>query len=205
MIFMPLSPNNPLISLDLTQPVWDRFFCVAPLVIIGTKEEVGGYDLAPKHMAMPLGWENYFGFVCTPHHRTYQNIQRDKTFTVSFPKPDQILLASLCAAPRCDNQTKPSLLALPTFRASTIDGVLLEQGYLFLECELDRIIDGFGENSLIVGKIIAAQVQESALRGCDRDDQDILLDVPLLVYLDPGRYATINHSFSFPFPAGFKR
>ncbi|HAC62869.1 MAG TPA: hypothetical protein DCF68_04865 [Cyanothece sp. UBA12306] len=194
-----------LINLDLNQCLWDRFFCVSPLVIIGTKEVDGGYDLAPKHLAMPLGWENYFGFICTPRHHTYQNIQREGVFTVSFPQPDQILLASLAATPRCDNETKPALAALPTLKASVIDGVLLQQGYLFFECQLDRIIDGFGENSLIVGQIIAAQVLESALRRSDRDDQDILLEVPLLVYLNPGRYTIVEQNFSFPFPTGFKR
>ncbi|MEA5534716.1 flavin reductase [Crocosphaera sp. XPORK-15E] len=197
--------SDRLINLDLNKPLWDRFFSVAPLVIIGTKEADGSYDLAPKHLAMPFGWDNYFGFICTPRHGTYQNIRREKAFTVSFPQPDQVLFASLAAAPRCDHDHKPSLSVLPTFPASTVDGVLLQQGYLFLECQLDRIIDGFGENSLIVGKIAAAQVQTAALRRCDRDDQDILLDVPLLVYLSPGRYTTINHSFSFPFHAGFKR
>ena len=86
-----------------------------------------------------------------------------------------------------------------------MDGVLLKRGYLFLECQLDRIIDGFGKNSLIVGKIVAAQVQASALRRTDRDDQDILLDVPLLAYLSPGRYTVVDQSYSFPFPTGFKR
>ena len=198
-------PRDRLINLDLNQPLWDRFFCVSPLVIIGTKEADGSYDLAPKHLAMPLGWDNYFGFVCTPRHHTYQNIEREGAFTVSFPQPDQVLLASLAATPRCDNQTKPALAALPTLKASVIDGILLQQGYLFLECQLDRIIDGFGENSLIVGQVIAAQVIESALRRSDRDDQDILLEVPLLVYLPPGRYTTVKQSFSFPFHAGFKR
>ncbi len=194
-----------LVSLDLNQPLWDRFFTVAPLIIVGSKEADGKYDLAPKHMAMPLGWDNYFGFICTPSHNTYQNIRREKAFTVSFPQPEQILLTSLAAAPRSENQEKLSLSILPTFPASNIDGVYLEHSYLFLECQLDRIIDGFADNSLIVGKITAAQVNEGALRRCDRDDQDVLLQVPLLVYLSPGRYSIVDQSFSFPFHAGFHR
>ena len=65
-------------SHDIQQPIWDRFFSVSPLIIVGSKEskETEGYDLAPKHMATSLGWDNYFGFVCTPRHKTYQNIQK---------------------------------------------------------------------------------------------------------------------------------
>jgi hypothetical protein len=39
----------------------------------------------------------------------------------------------------------------------------------------------------------------------ERDEQDIIHDSPLLAYLNPGRYASIDESRSFPFPAGFMR
>lgn len=196
---------NKLVSLDVNQPLWERFFYVSPLIVVGSREDNGSYNLAPKHMTMPLGGENYFGFICTPKHRTYSNIQHSQTFTVSFPRPEQVILASLSATPRCDDDSKPALAALPTFPASKVDGIFLKDGYLFLECELDRIIDGFGENSLIAGKIVAVQVQEDAMRMCDRDDQDLLFKSPLLAYLSPGRYTTINQSYSFPFYKEFKQ
>jgi len=202
---MSQSICNSMVRLDLSQPIWDSFFLVAPLVIIGTRERLGGYDLAPKHMAMPLGWDNYFGFVCTPSHHTYHNIEREKAFTVSFPHPEQIILTSLSATPRCEDDTKPSLTAVPTVPASVIDGVLLQHSYLWLECALDRIMDGFGKNSLIAGKIVAAQVQEQAQRLSDEDDQDVLIHSPLLAYLSPGRYTKIESSAAFPFHIGFKR
>ena len=194
-----------LVALETDQPIWDRFFTVAPLVVIGSRESTGDFDLAPKHMATPLSWENYFGFVCTPKHGTYQNIKREEVFTVSFPNPDQVLLTSLSAAPRCDDDSKPSLEMLSTIAATEIDGVFLEDSYLFLECRLDRIVDGFGDNSLIAGRVVAAQVSESALRTYDRDDQDVLHNSPLMAYLPPGRYASIDNTFSYPFPKGFTR
>ena len=199
------STSTSLVELDPARAIWDRFFCVAPLVVVGTCEPDGSYDLAPKHMAMPLGWDNYFGFICTPRHRTYSNARRAGCFTVSFPNPDQVVLASLSAAPRCDRGDKPALAALPTIPANVIDGVFLADAYLYLECELDRIVDGFGENSLIAGKIVAARVREEALRSRDRDDADLLARSPLLAYLPPNRYSRIDSSFSFPFHAGFQR
>jgi hypothetical protein len=110
-------------TLETDLPIWERFFTVAPLVLIGTKEK-DGYDLAPKHMATPMGWENYFGFVCAPRHRTYQNIKHERVFTVSYPRPTQLVLTSLAAASRCGDDAKPSLLALPTFPASQVVGVI---------------------------------------------------------------------------------
>ncbi|MGE0826249.1 MAG: flavin reductase [Candidatus Binatia bacterium] len=191
-------------TLDVDLPIWERFFTVAPLVLIGTKE-ADGYDLAPKHMVSPLGWDNYFAFVCAPRHRTQQNIQQERSFTVSYPRPSQLVLASLAAAPRCGDDEKPSLLALPTFPASQVDGVFVSDAYLFLECTLERIVDGFGDNSLIVGRIVAAHAHDDALRTSDRDDQDVISQAPLLAYLSPGRIARIAESFSFPFPLDFKR
>ena len=96
---------------------------VFPLVIVGTREADGGHDLAPKHMAMPMSWENHYGFVCAPTHRTYQNIVRDRAFTVSLPTPEQVLQASLAAAPRATDGSKHSLAALSTVPATMIDGV----------------------------------------------------------------------------------
>ncbi len=194
-----------LIELDVSQPVWDRFFWLAPLVLIGTRETDGSHDLAPKHMAIPMGWENYYGFVCTPRHHTYSNIKRDGVFTVSYPRPSQLVLTSLAASPRVSGDEKPALGALPVFPASSVDGVLVEGCYLYLECELDRIIDDFGVNSLIVGRIVAARVAQDAERVDDLEDQDLIHDSPLLAYLHPGRFAAIDQSLSFPFPAGMKK
>lgn len=197
--------RNNLVKLPHDAPVWERVFTVNPLVLVGTKERDGGYDLAPKHMAFPMGWENYFGFVCTPRHGTYHNARREGVFTVTYPRPTQVVLASLAASGRERGGEKPSVHALPTFPAGAVDGVLVEDGYLYLECALDRIVDDFGENSLISGRILAAQVSEDYLRVSDRDDSDLISESPLLAYLNPGRYARVGESDSFPFPVDFSR
>ncbi|MGH2984615.1 MAG: flavin reductase family protein [Solirubrobacterales bacterium] len=185
-------------------PIWGRFFTIAPLVIVGTREG-DGHDLAPKHMAMPLGWDNYFCFVCSPEHATQSNAERTGEFTVSFPRPGQIVETSLAAAPREEDSSKPSLAAVPTFPAREVDGVLVRDAYLWLECELERIIDGFGSNTLIIGRVVAASVDERALRASDADDADLIREEPLLAYISPGRFARVSESFSFPFHANFKR
>ena len=192
--------SDDLVSLEVEPALWDRFFTVSPLVLVGTKEENGDFDLAPKHMAFPLGWEGYFGFVCTPDHMTYWNAKREDCFTVSYPRPGQEMLTSLAASPR-DRETecKPSLRALPTFPAPTIDGVFFADAYLFFECELVRILDEFGANSLIVGRIVAAHARSDALRHSDTDDQQLILESPLLAYLHPGRFSRIRETVAFPF------
>ncbi len=194
-----------LISLDVHLPIWERFFTIAPLVVIGTKEG-NGYDLAPKHMVTPLGFKNYFGFVCTPRHGTYQNIRREKEFTVSFPKPEQIITTSLSAAPRNEqiSKSKGVIASLPIAKAITMDAPLIKDAYLYFECSLYRFIDGFDDYSLITGTIDAAHVHKDYLRVSDGDEQEQLKRNPLLAYIAQGRFAEIKASYNFPFPKGFK-
>jgi flavin reductase (DIM6/NTAB) family NADH-FMN oxidoreductase RutF len=178
---------------------------VAPLVVIGSRQPDGTFDLAPKHMATPFGWQNYYGFVCTPRHATYQNIQRERQFTVSFPRPTQVVTSSLAASPRCEDASKPLLALLATHPATTVDGVFVRDCALVLECTLHSITDGFGANSLIVGQIVAAAVDEEYLRVSERDEGEQVFASPLLAYVSPGRYAEIRQTAQFPFPKGFAR
>ena len=194
-----------IVELDTTRPVWERCFTVAPLVLIGTRDEDGSLDLAPKHMVSPMGWQNYFGFICSPSHHTYANIERTGEFTVSYPKPSQVLFASLAASPRPAGEPKTVLQTFATFPASQIDGEFIEDAYLFFECRHFKTVDGFGENCLITGEIIAAYVDKRFLRAYEMDDQELIHDSPLFVYLPPGRFASITCSNAFPFPADMKR
>ncbi|MCG8371369.1 MAG: flavin reductase [Proteobacteria bacterium] len=197
-------PGN-IVTVDTTVPVWERFFTVAPLVLIGTRDADGSLDLAPKHMVTPMGWQNYFGFVCTPRHNTCSNIDRSGVFTVSYPKPSQVLVASLAASPRCEHGEKPVIDYLDTFPATEIDGGFAADGYLYFECRHYKTIDGFGENCLVTGEIVAAHVDDACLRRSETDDQETIHDSPLFAYLAPGRFATIDRSNAFPFPESMKR
>lgn len=200
-----MAASDGLVRLGAEHPVWDRFFQVSPLVVVGTKEADGTFDLAPKHMVTALGWGNHFGFVCTPSHATYVNARREGAFTVSFPRPSQVLSASLAAAPRCEGSSKPSLDLLETRPATVVDGVLLEDAYLHLECRTERIVDGFGDNSLIAGEIVEALVSEASIRRSDADDRELLIHAPLLAYVAPGRYAEVAETVAFPFHVGWSR
>jgi flavin reductase (DIM6/NTAB) family NADH-FMN oxidoreductase RutF len=111
----------------------------------------------------------------------------------------------LAADPRAEDQTKPALKVLPQFKADTVDGVFVKDAYLFLECKLEKIVDDLGGNSLIIGEIVDAQVDDDFLRLSELDDQQLIHSSPLLAYLYPGRFAKIDQSFSFPFPKDFKR
>lgn len=220
---MKPSENDRLVSLDPLGTIWNRFFTVSPLVVIGTREaeQGGGYNLAPKHLAMPMGWQNYFGFVCTPRHRTYRNIKKHGAFTVSYPRPEQVEAVGRLAAPRDAEGAKPALDGIATFPAEVVDGVCMDGAYLYVECRLERFVERLGKNGLVIGSVAAVHVDQGALRqaegdGASEQDQGSSTSseedgaghpgqIPLLAYLDPGRYATVQQSHPFPFPKNFDR
>lgn len=200
-----IDPIPGTVELDVSKPIWDHVFMVSPLVVIGSHQGGGAYDLAPKHMALPLGWQNYFGFVCTPSHRTYLNVRQERAFAVSYPRPSRVSEVGLAASPRRRDDSKPLIDELPTIPTREIDALFLQDSYLYLECRLNRIVDGFGENSLIVGKIIAAYAGTEDVRSPERNDGDALTDAPLLAYVWPNRFSHIRETEAFPFPPHFKR
>ena len=161
-------------------------------------------DFAPKHMVMPMGWQNYFGFVCAPSHSTCSNIERTSEFTVSYPKPSQILYTSLAASPRVGGG-KPILDYFDTFAAKRVDGAFISDAYLYFECKHFKTVTGFGENCLITGEIVAAYAESSFLRASEHDSQEVIHDSPLFAYLSPGRFAAVDRSNAFPFPAEMKK
>jgi flavin reductase (DIM6/NTAB) family NADH-FMN oxidoreductase RutF len=201
---VPDAAKSHLVEVDTDGPVWDRFFSVAPLVLIGTADPDGAPDLAPKHMVAPMGWQNYFGFVCSQEHSTCRNIQRSGEFAVSYPKPAQILYSSLAASPR-EHGHKAVLEYFSTFNGREIDAPLIDDAYLYFECRHFKTVDGFGDNCLITGEIVAAYAEPGFLRSSEIDDQDLVQASPLFAYLAPGRFASIERSNAFPFPANMKK
>ena len=193
------------VSLDMKKSIWDHFYMVAPLVIIGSKEN-GNFNLAPKHMATPIGFSNYFGFVCTPRHTTYSNIKKEKKFTVSFVKPSQVVISSLAATPRTEkNQCSKSIITSLSTISSPTGNLFIEDSYVLFECELFKIIDGFDDYSIITGKIKNALVHKNFKIYSDMDEQMHLQENPLLGYIAQGRFASINETFKFPFPRNFQK
>lgn len=203
---MEVIKEQGLALLNVKQSLWDQVFTVAPLVVIGTREGES-YDLAPKHMVSPLGFGPYFGFVCTPRHGTYHNIEQTGEFTVSFPKPEQLIFTSLSATPRKSDLSKSEAVldTLPVEKALNMDIPIIAGAYLYLECKFHKIIDGFNDYAIITGEVITAYADKEYARISERDEQEQILQNPLLAYIAPGRFAQISQTFNFPFPKDFKR
>jgi flavin reductase (DIM6/NTAB) family NADH-FMN oxidoreductase RutF len=202
---MNISEDSEFVTLQPDQPFFETVYTAAPLVVVGTREADGTENLAPKHMAIPLGWGDYFGFVCTPAHGTYQNAERTGVFTVSYPRPENVLEASLAAAPRAEDDSKPALADVETADADAVDAPVLDDAYAVLECTLQRTVDGFGDGHLVAGEIVAKHVHTDAYRTDETEPEALLERSPVLTYLYPDRVASVGETHAFPFPEGFQR
>ena len=52
---------------------------------------------------------------------------------------------------------------------------------------------------------LSSFVSSSFIRASEHDSQDLIHDSPLFAYLAPGRFAAIDRSNAFPFPAEMKK
>jgi flavin reductase (DIM6/NTAB) family NADH-FMN oxidoreductase RutF len=187
-----------LLSLDLDQPIWDRFFSVAPLVVVGTRNADGSHDLLTTHQGFTLAPANLFAFLAPPEDAAVENSLRTRTFAVSFPQPHQVAEASLAAAVAGREGRHPMSAEIPTFPTRRIDAVLMTGARLFLECETDRVVEHLGGRVLVIGRIVAAHLDRDSRRLSERDDYDLLENHPLLAFIAPGRFAAIEHTDAFP-------
>jgi len=68
-----------------------------------------------------------------------------------------------------------------------------------------KFVDGFGENSLVLGEIVKAQAWSDVIRTPSHDDSESIYHHPQIAYISPGRFAIIDETQAFPFPVKFKK
>ena len=149
-----VGPPDRLVSLPVETPVLGQFFLVAPLVLVGTREDA--YDLAPKHGDAARVARTTCCFACTPRHATYRNAVEHREFTVGYVPPEQIAADRARGRWPAAGRLEARASRVADVPEGLVDGVLVGGCRLYLECALDRIVDGFGENSLVVGAVVAA-------------------------------------------------
>ena len=88
-----------LVTFREDQPVWDRVFTVNPA---GAGRDQGGERRVrprPQAHGVAHGLGELLRVRLYPAPRTYHNARREGVFTVSYPRPTQVVLASLAASP----------------------------------------------------------------------------------------------------------
>jgi flavin reductase (DIM6/NTAB) family NADH-FMN oxidoreductase RutF len=178
---------------------------VKPLILVTTLGPKGLPNVAPKTQNMDVGrHEQYFAFVCTPRHHTYQNLKANQEFVVNYPGPELIERVSATAqlAEDCDEIALAGLTGTPSL---VVKPPRIKECYLHLECRLVEIKD-LEDSSLILGRVVArsADKEVSFKRGKSKENMGLLSKRPLLAYIYPDHYTKINVAEEFIFPKNYK-
>ena len=62
-----------VLSFELDQSIWDRFFTVGRLIIVGTPNADGSQDLFATPRGFPMGPANLFAFLAAPENAAVVN------------------------------------------------------------------------------------------------------------------------------------
>lgn len=182
-----------------------RYFTIKPIILVTTLGGNGLPNVAPKTQCMSVGrHEEYFAFVCTPKHHTYQNAKANKEFVVNYPGPELIGKVSAASqfAENVDEVASSELTSIPSL---VVKPPRIKECMVHLECKVVDIKDLDGD-SIILGKVVARSSNReiSFKREMAEESINLLSKHPLLAYVYPNHYTRIDTAEKFIFPKNYK-
>lgn len=181
------------------------YFTVKPIILVTTLGSNELPNVAPQTQCMSVGrHEEYFAFVCTPEHHTYQNTKANKEFVVNYPGPELIEKVS-AASQSAENVDEVALSGLTSIPSLIVKPPRIKECMVHLECKVMDIKD-LDNGSIILGKVVArsANREVSFKKGMAEESINLLSMHPLLAYIYPDHYASINTAEKFIFPKNYK-
>lgn len=182
-----------------------QYLNLQPLILVTTLGHSGLPNVAPKTQSMHVGRHGeYFAFVCTPLHHTYQNAKAYGEFVVNYPSPELIDKVS-ATSEFAENEDEVKLAGLTSVPSLVVKPPRIKECVLHLECRLVEVKD-MDVASIIMGKIVSRSANREMFfkQGKAREIMKLLSKHPLLAYIHPGFYATIGIAKKFPFPKNYK-
>jgi flavin reductase (DIM6/NTAB) family NADH-FMN oxidoreductase RutF len=157
-------------------------------------------NVAPKTQVMPVGRKGYWAFGCCDRHHTYQNVIQQGEFVINFPGPELIKQVSQSAKEFPPDADEINGAGLTAMASQEVKVPSVAECRVHLECKRYQVIDGYGKESLIVGEVVAVTADEDLVDA----GAEILMEYPLLVYVYPGYYASVEQVRQFRFPRNYK-
>jgi len=182
-----------------------RYFTVKPTILVTTLGPGNIPNVAPKTQCMDVGRrEEYFAFVCTPKHHTYQNAKANKEFVANYPSPELIQKVS-ATSQSAENVDEIALVGLTGIPSLVVKPPRIKECRVHLECKVVEIKD-LDVASIILGKVVARSASKEASfeRGKAKERINLLSNHPLLAYVYPDHYTTIGSATEFIFPKNYK-
>lgn len=165
-----------------------RILAGAPITLI-TASYRGRHNVIPVAYVMPVSLRPPLVAVSiSPERYSYDIIHKTEEFALNLPARRLVHHVQFLGSVSGDDVDKLELTKLPTFRARRLDTVLLEGCVGWVECALEEEYEA-GDHMLLVGRVVAATVEEDAF-----DDHWLLTDddEKPLHYLGANYYGTLQ-------------
>lgn len=148
--------------------------------IIGTYDENG----VPNAMNAAWGQQSDYGEITLflAKHKTTENIKKTKAFTVAMATKDTVVISDYFGVETGNKVNKIEKASVHVHKSEHVNAPVIEEYPLTLECELKSWDD---ETGILVGTIVASQVDESILTDgkVDLDKmQPIMFDMATNTY-----------------------
>ena len=181
------------------------YFTIKPIILVTTLGGNGLPNVAPKTQCTSVGRrEEFFAFVCTPKHHTYQNVKANKEFVVNYPSPELIEKVS-ASSQFAENVDEVALSGLTSISSLVVKPPRIKECMAHLECKVVEVKD-IDDVSIILGRVVArsADREKSFKKGTAEEGIKLLSKHPLLAYVYPDHYTRINTAEKFIFPKNYK-
>lgn len=165
---------------------------------------VGTYDVNGEPNVMTAAWGGvlcseppYLGVSIRPNRWTYGGIEKNKAFTINFPKASQakeVDFMGLFSGRELDKLARASFTAV---KCETVNAPYIEECPVHAECRLEKEIE-LGTHTLFVGLILD-------IKACERTLTDGKIDlskVDPLIYSPSKEYYQIGSFVAKAFSVG---
>jgi len=188
------------VSLELERYVGAFFPLPSAVALITTVSPSGVVNVAPKTQVMPVGRHNYWGFACCKQHHTYTNVVEQGEFVVNMPGLELIGKISDASQEFPEGTDELAAIGLCRFPSLQVRVPSITECGVHIECVRHTVLDAFGGDSLIIGRVVAARVDSELMLA----PQHTMSKKPLLVYVHPNHYTIIRDFAPFAFPPNYK-
>lgn len=179
------------LSLPLDKRAWRPSPLVGQIVLVTTRNEDGGSNIAPKSWVSMMSFEPpILAIGCNSAHWTARNILRAGEFVVNIPGDE--LAAAVWNAYLKEHPRPVEAVGLTPRSARLVAPPLVEECKAHLECRLEQQVR-FGDEIVLFGRIVAASVDQEALAAEDPYEY-----LRLIVYLENKSFGVVGSARRVP-------
>ena len=176
------------VSLSFDKRMWSPSPLLGQIVLVTSLNEDGQSNVAPKSWISMMAFEpSLLALGCNLAHWTARNILARQEFVVNIPGDE--LVDVVWKSHSLPHPRPVESIGLTSMPAQKVRPPLIAECKAHLECTYLQHL-AFGEEVILLGKIVAASVDREALEA-----QDPYAYLRLFAFLQDGVYGTVERAY----------